>query len=79
MKKLTAAQKEALKGIERGEVKVMCNIYLRRGYDVWGARIVVIRRLIEMGLIIQPPVSVQDPIRDYKLTAAGKRALEALK
>lgn len=77
--KLTWAQDRALRAVEKGAIEEICISGTQWYGRPHGAKISVVRRLVDMGLVKAPCVSFENRKGLYTLTAAGKRALEALK
>lgn len=74
--KLTSAQLRALEAVKAGSVTLYDPIRGNRDNVIDGARKDVIKRLVDMGLIIAPRVSMWVRTGAYTLTTEGRKALE---
>lgn len=74
--KLTSAQLRALEAVKAGSVTLYDPIRGNRDNVVDGARKDVITRLVKMGLIQTPRVSMWSRTGAYTLTTDGRKALE---
>ena len=74
--KLTSAQLRALEAVKAGSVTLYDPIRGNRENVIDGARKDVIKRLVNMGLMKAPKVSMWSQTGAYTLTPEGRKALE---